>query len=128
MNEESRQSGFQRYEERIRAPRILFWIFIVMSIAVPVIGLAACFNLSSEAHSAWFQRSGSLVIACAVVAEYFAVSVFTTLNPNGFVSVGYKEFKEKYGALPARYTRIVLVLVVMGTLISGYGNLLFSKP
>lgn len=111
------------YRKSIFWDRVIFWTLLVFSLSAPVVFVAigeiwGCFGGYLD-----FHRSGSVMVAFGATAEIFAVRIFTALNPNGFVDVGFEEFKDKYGALPSRYTFVVLCVVVAGTLISGFGDL-----
>jgi hypothetical protein len=115
--------GFDRYEKEIKKPRLAYWLFVLLAIISPFIFLVIHIWGGPDSSFSAFHRSGSIMVSFGAIAEVFAVSIFTQLNPSGMVSVGFDEFKKKYGKLPSQYTFIVLVIVIIGTLISGFGDL-----
>lgn len=119
--------GFERYEKEIMKPRVMYWLFISLAVISPLVFLLIRFVGAPNCTLSGFHRSGSVMISFAAIAEVFAVSIFNKLNPSGFVGAGFEEFHKRYSRLPVRYTFIALLIAIIGTLISGFGDLVFES-
>ena len=113
-----------REEGRLLLARWLFILSLGAAVAAPLFALVIPFRPSNEMACTWFQRSGSLMVMLSLLAELSAVRIFNLLNPSGFVSVGFKEFENKYKNLPVKYSVLCLIAIGTGTVIWGYGDLL----
>lgn len=112
------------YLGMVRKQVWLFYCCLVVMILVPIGAWFSPWLPDGVTAASFFQRSGSALLAIGLIAELAAVRVYSILNPSGYVSMGYAEAGEKYGKYPARMTYAVLVAVALGTMISGYGDLL----
>lgn len=66
--------------------RKLFLIMLGLSILMPALALMDFLRPSTESIESWFQRSGSIMVLFAVVAEMQAYQMFDVFKPVGFVS------------------------------------------
>ncbi len=112
------------YEKPIKRHRLIFLLFTILAFLTPIIVVIVPWLPSEVDLPQWFQRSGSLVIVLAIVAESSAIAIYNILNPSGLVSTSFEEVNNQYGSLPNKYTKIALLLIGLGTLIWGYGDLL----
>ena len=112
------------YIGMIRTQVRLFWAWLFLMVLVPIAAWFWPWVPEGETAASFFQRSGSVLLAIGLLAELAAVRVYSILNPSGYVTTGFKGAAERYGKYPARMTYAVLVAVALGTLISGYGDLL----
>ena len=82
---------------------------------------------STETGSTWFQRSGSLVVLFAALAEFMVFKTYDYISPSeAAYSVPFdtpRYFKTIYNAI----STTGLILLVAGTLIWGYGDLIHAK-
>lgn len=115
------------YFGMIRTQVRFFWSWLLLMILVPVLAWFWPWLPEGETGASFFQRSGSVLLAFGLLAELSAVRVYSILNPSGYVASGFKEAGELYRKYPARMTYAVLVAVAIGTLISGYGDLLHQN-
>jgi hypothetical protein len=113
-----------REETKLLHARRFFIALSCLAVAAPLLALVVPCRPNQETLGAWFQRSGSLMVALSLIAELGAVRIFNILNPSGLASVGFDEFEERYKVLPSKYSLICLMEIAVGTLIGGYGNLL----
>ena len=111
------------YEKPILKYRVIFIAFTVIALLTPIILVVTPWLLEKESLENWFQRSGSLVVIFALVAESNAIAIFKILNPTGFPSTSFEEVRKQYDYLPNKYTKISLSVIGLGTLIWGYGDL-----
>ena len=80
--------------------------------------------------SLWFARSGSLAVLISAIIEYRNYSVQQQLNEIAQKSTAYFGAKpEKWKVPMARkmFDRAVLSTIIIGTLVWGYGDLLFEN-
>lgn len=76
----------------------------------------------------WFARSGSLVVLFGAFLEYNSLSTQQKLNEKIGSTIGYwQDNPIQYKVPESRniLNKIVLTTLVIGTLIWGYGDLLF---
>lgn len=77
----------------------------------------------------WFARSGSLMVLLAAVAEYWNFGVTQKLNERAVEATKYYNATPEKWRVPTkrRFVHGALVFtLIAGTLIWGYGDLLFS--
>lgn len=92
---------------------------------MPILALLIPWQPAGETLSSWFQRSGSAMVVFALLAEAKAIDIYNTLNPGGFVEKGFNEAKAAYANHPAKFSFSSFVLIALGTLIWGYGDIPF---
>ena len=115
-----------RYENVVLRDRRLFFIFAALSILMPALSLSGLLKPASEVLGVWFQRSGSTAVFFAVFAEWKAAKMFDELNPSGLVDQTLDSTRDKYLQQVKYYNYIALFLVVLGTVVWGYGDLFIS--
>lgn len=111
--------------ELIEAQVRIFYFSLFVMLMVPTLAWFFPWIPHGETPAEFFQRSGSALLAIGLLAELSAVRVYGILNPSGIVGNDYLEAREKYRNYPARMTYTVLVVIAVGTIISGYGDLLY---
>lgn len=97
-----------------------FFIFITLSVIAPA--LAFFFSPDSEPAETWFQRSGSIMILCAVVAEYNLIRIKTVLSPDYSPITRMMDLTDNFSKLSNRYSKIAGSVAIIGTFIWGYGD------
>jgi hypothetical protein len=111
------QEEFKKY----KLARLKFALCIFISV---VCGLLAAFGIlkpENEPREIWFQRSGSLVVLFAAIGEYYVSNMRVTLRPAGYVGITAMENELSFSV--KFFHSVALTLVVMGTIIWGYGDL-----
>jgi hypothetical protein len=114
------------YEDVILRERKLFFIFAALSILMPALSLSGLLKPTSEVLGVWFQRSGATTVVFAVFAEWKATNMLGVFKPLGFVDQTFHSTRDKYLKQVKFYNYIALSLVVLGTVIWGYGDLLIN--
>ncbi|EPF9727977.1 hypothetical protein ACSWLQ_002265 [Vibrio fluvialis] len=81
--------------------------------------------------SSWFQRSGSFMILFAVWAEFKLFKLGNNMNPRSehgqsWDDIGNSDALHKeFGGYVATFKTIAAILAIFGTLICGYGDLVY---
>ncbi|GAB0109223.1 hypothetical protein [Pseudoalteromonas distincta] len=115
-----------RYGNVILKERKLFFIFTVLSILMPMISLTGLLKPSCEALGFWFQRSGATTVVFAIFAELKAANMLSVFKPAGMVNRSFHSTRDKYIKQIKIYNYIALFLIVLGTVIWGYGDLILK--
>jgi hypothetical protein len=79
-----------------------------------------------ETLGTWIQRSGSCMAVFGLLAEARAVNCFFILHPRGLPSESINEAIKIYDKHPKRLNLISFLVIAMGTLIWGYGDIPFK--
>jgi hypothetical protein len=93
---------------------------------MPILSLLELFRPSSEVLGVWFQRSGATTVVFAVFAELKATNMLGVFKPSGFVDQTFHSTRDQYIKQVKIYHYIALFLIVLGTAIWGYGDLLIN--
>lgn len=118
-----------KIESRISKELFLIILLLVLSAIIPICAWHG-FLQQDEEVSIWFQRSGSLMVLFAVWAEYKLFKIHGLTNPMSRNGETYQDLahkgalKTKYGTMLITINFISAVLVISGTVIWGYGDLL----
>ena len=112
------------YTKRVLKERKLFLIFISLSIIAPFLSLCLDCRPENETLGSWLQRSGSVMVVLALLAEMRAYQMLDVFKPSGFVGETYSEVQEKYLPQVKLFNFLAFILIAVGTLIWGYGDLL----
>lgn len=98
---------------------------LIIAFVVPVVSVLFDLCATRSDPFYWFQRSGSITVLFAVIAEYFLFRVGADINPPPSSYVAEMKWNDKYGAKHRTCSVLALVLVVLGTFIWGYGDIPF---
>ena len=102
------------HERRIKAAIQQVLILCVCAVVPPLFSLTGIFRPEDEPLGQWFQRSGAVMIAFAVLAQFKASGIATMIAGTTFAESW--EAYHKYNRLQALVAGLSLVLVVIGTL------------
>lgn len=83
------------------------WLMIKIGLNIPL--------AMKDSPELWFQRSGSLITLVGVLLEYHLVKI-------RFMPYSERAEQKQISNFPER---VVLLMIVIGTIIWGYGDLLF---
>ena len=89
----------QRFNEQQLKVQKGFYIAIalfIVAIALPLLALAGVLKPVQESLGTWFQRSGSLTVLFAAMAEYSIVKLYAILWPSGIAIDRQKELQDLY--------------------------------
>ena len=112
------------YKKPIKRDSLWFYFFTVIALVTPIVAYFCPLRPPSESLTVWFQRSGAAMVVFALVAESKAISIYNILNPSGFVTVGFDEVEKEFKNRPALFNKISFLIIAIGTLIWGYGDLI----
>lgn len=98
---------------------------LIFAFVVPVISVLLDFCATRSDPFYWFQRSGSITVLFAVIAEYFLFRVDGDINPPPSSYVAEMKWNDRYGDKHRFCSVLALMLAVLGTFIWGYGDILF---
>jgi hypothetical protein len=113
------------YEKRINGAFVQALILCLCAVIPPLFSLTGIFRPEEEPLGQWFQRSGAVMTAFAVFAQFKAAGIATMIAGGTFAETW--EAYHAYNRLQALAAWLSLVLVVIGTLIWAYGDLLFPE-
>jgi hypothetical protein len=114
------------YEKGIRRAFLQVLVLCLCAVVPPLFSLTGIMAPEDEPLGQWFQRSGAVMTAFAVFAQFKAAGIATMIAGGTFAETW--EAYHKYNRLQALVSWLSLVLVVIGTLIWAYGDLLFPDP
>lgn len=104
-----------------------FWIlFIAWVVAIVIIALLMLLKPVSEDWGKWFQRSGSIIVVLAILAEIKIKNIERTVfspNPWGVYCEIYIE--KKFSSLCKTFGRLTWLAAAIGTVIWGYGDVIW---
>lgn len=116
--------------EKILAEASKFSLELCFLILAYLIMAISAIASAQTGDGLWFGRSGSLAVLLSAIIEYRNYSVQQKLNEIAQESTAY------YGAEPEKwkiplsrkmFDRAVLSTIIIGTLVWGYGDLLFRS-
>jgi hypothetical protein len=115
------------YEKGIRRAFLQVLILCLCAVVPPLFSLTGIFAPEDEALGQWFQRSGTVMTVLAVLAQFKAAGIATTMIAGGTFAETWEAY-HKFHRFQVLAAWLSLVLVVIGTLIWAYGDLLFPEP
>ena len=115
-------------ESSIRRELFLIVPLLTISAVIPVCAWHGILQQDDNV-SIWFQRSGSLTVLFAVWAEYKLFKIRKLTNPMSEGGETWQDLAHQ-GALKTKYKKMLnvinfisVILVIIGTVIWGYGDL-----
>ncbi|WP_348971451.1 hypothetical protein [Pseudomonas atacamensis] len=110
------------YEKRILKARRWFLFWAALAVAVPVVVVLVVWTLDKP--SMWISRSGAIMAAIAFLAHLKSDVMMGVLKPGGFVDKSFRPTKEKYFGQIVLCGRFAVSIVLLGSLVWGFGDLL----
>jgi hypothetical protein len=117
-----------KIESSINRELLLIIPLLILSVVIPTCAWHGVLQQDASV-SIWFQRSGSLTVLFAVWAEYKIFKIRALTNPMSDGGETWQDLAHQ-GALKTKYKKMLAVinfisvtLVIIGTLIWGYGDL-----
>lgn len=115
------------YEKPFNKERVRFFIFTILAVSAPFASIYIPWRPENIDLGNWFSRSGAAMVVLSLLAEANALKIFNIFHPSGFVDISFKDFEEKFNKWPALLNKIAFTLIAIGTLIWGYGDILFKN-
>ena len=97
---------------------------LILSALIPVLAYFGIFQPESEPIGSWFQRSGSIGVLFAAIAELFMNKIAPFVNAGGIVGESEIEWEKEFYTYYRNICILGGVLALVGTIIWGYGDLL----
>jgi hypothetical protein len=113
-----------QHEKRINRVLLRACLFCVLATTIPCVLSLLPFKPPSEPFSLWFQRSGAVMTAFAVFAQVAASNLYNEIQGSDFAEswAAFHKYENAQRAISITST----VLVIVGTLIWGYGDILIG--
>jgi ABC-type glycerol-3-phosphate transport system permease component len=123
MTDQDNETLRRKHEARVW--RAFLWAcgLCLCAVIAPLLSmLLGRFRPQAEPFGQWFARSGAVMTVFAVYAQFKAASIVTMIQ--GSTRALYREYKRRQTIVAV----LSLVLAVIGTIVWGYGDLLFPLP
>lgn len=114
------------YEKRIRRAFLQVSVLCLCAVIPPLLSMLGSFRPQAESPGQWFERSGAVMTVFAVFA-HFKADTIATMIAGGTLGESWEAY-HKYKRHQAVVAGLSLVLMVIGTVVWGYGDLLFPCP
>lgn len=104
-------------------------IYIIMffTMLIPFVALyIPILKPSDELLAFWFQRSGSIIVVLALWIELKNNKANSLINPRGFITEEFEVIKKEYGKRHSFVTWFGFWVAIIGSIIWGYGDILFK--
>jgi hypothetical protein len=115
------------YEKRIKRAFLQVLVLCLCAVVPPLFSLTGIFAPEDEPLGQWFQRAGIVMTVFAVLAHFKAAGIAATMIAGGTFAETWEAY-HKYNRFQVLAAWLSLVLVVIGTLIWAYGDLVFPEP
>jgi hypothetical protein len=115
------------YEKRIGHAFLEALILCLCALLPPLLSLTDIFRPEDEPLGQWFQRSGIVMTVLAVLAHFKAAGITTRMIAGGTFAETWEAY-HKYNRFQTLAAWLSLILIVIGTLIWAYGDLVFPEP
>lgn len=115
----------QEDEKRIRQAFAKTLLLCLCACTPPLLSLVGLFRPNGVSPSQWFERSGSVMTVVAMLAQFETYSVSAMIRGGGFAE-SWDAYR-KYSPYQNLAAALSLLLVAVGTVIWGYGDLWFSQ-
>jgi hypothetical protein len=102
-------------------------VLCLCAVITPLFSLMSIFRPEDEPLGQWFQRAGIVMTVFAMLAHFKAAGVAAAMIAGTTFAETWEAY-HKYNMLQTRAVWLSLVLIVVGTLIWAYGDLLFPEP
>lgn len=113
-------------EPRIKRTLIVCTILLGLTVLVILFGSVSTFRPSADDPEVWFQRSGALLVAFGAIVEFMLLSINGAVNPSGSSGEQHLEMARKYQLKYRIMSYVAFVVIFVGTVIWGYGDLLYK--
>ncbi|GJL65154.1 MAG: hypothetical protein NPIRA05_01250 [Nitrospirales bacterium] len=109
----------------IRKKFLIVLSLLVLSVTISVLFyFVPALNPTPDPHDVWFQRSGSFVVIIAIWAETILIQTEGYIDPYNEKHSTYDEVPYEFNFHYAKLEKWIFFLILAGTLVWGYGDLL----
>lgn len=113
--------------ESIKKKLILYGILSVLCFFPPALSICIDLMPDKENLASWFQRSGSIMVVLAVWAEFKLLAIEGYISPSGTAYVVPFDTPAYFKTLYKVVSVTLVVAIIIGTVIWGYGDLLIRS-
>ena len=115
------------YSEKHKVKNSLWLVLflILLALLVPIFAVMIPYRPGAENLASWFQRSGSVMTIISITIDVKLFSIYQWFHSSNSLSKKLEDFKERYYRNYKYMSLMALLLTVSGTLIWGYGDLIF---
>lgn len=118
-------TGYKEDTRTLRRKLFLSFILVVVAATLPFLSwYLPEWAPKNETAASWFQRSGSLVVILAAYAEYILFKTYDYISPSEAAYAVPFDVPSWYKHFYNVVSGVALTLLVVGTVIWGYGDLL----
>ncbi|ENB9665506.1 hypothetical protein [Pseudomonas putida] len=110
------------YERPLQKARRSFFGWGLLAVLTPIVAAAICYRF--DAPSSWISRSGAVMAGFAYLSSLGAQGMSDVLIPNGYAGQTFADLPERYGSQITLFKKISVVLVLIGTAVWGFGDLI----
>jgi len=108
------------YEKAVLQSRTPFIIYASLAIAAPIAAIALCYGLDKP--SMWIARSGAIMSGLSFLAGLKARDMADVFNDESFAGNSFGIARGKFGPQISRFVKLSTALVVIGTIVWGFGD------
>lgn len=109
-------------ERPLRNARSGFFFWGLLAILTPIVAVAICYWWGTP--SSWVSRSGAVMAGFAFLANLGAQGMSDVFIPNDYAGQTFGNLPQRYGAQIKWFKRISVALVLLGTAVWGFGDLI----
>jgi len=122
--------------EHLKIVKSKLWkygLLCVVSFLPPILSICIPYSLflsylpENETLSTWFQRSGSLMVVIAIIAEFKLFSLNDYFDLNDTRVFGPVDLPATYKSIYKAIIIVALISMVIGTIIWGYGDIIIKN-
>ncbi|MNJ49435.1 hypothetical protein D3C77_446650 [compost metagenome] len=112
------------YEQAAIKARRGFIGYAVLAVLAPITAVLLCYGLDKS--SLWIARGGAVMAGLSFLADLKARDMDAVFKPGGWVGDTFNESRNKYLPQVKTFLKISVSLVLIGTAVWGFGDLLPS--
>jgi hypothetical protein len=112
------------YEPLVIRARNGFIAYALIAILVPLAAAVLCYGLGKP--STWIARGGAIMAGVAFLADLKARDMADVFKPSGFVSDTFNATRSKYFLQVSICQKLGIALILIGTIVWGFGDVLPS--
>ncbi|WP_143481871.1 MULTISPECIES: hypothetical protein [Pseudomonas] len=112
------------YEQAVLRARRGFVLYAILAILAPITAVALCYGF--EKPSTWIGRGGAIMAGLSFLADMKARDMAAVFKPSGYVGISFSSTRTKYLPQISFFLKVSVGLVLLGTAVWGFGDLLPS--
>ena len=117
-------------KETIKTIKAKLWrygLLCFFAIVLPFVSFFCPFMPTTETQASWFQRSGSIMVVMTIWVQFKLFAIAGYLDPSDTAYVVPFDTPKVYSTMHNIISLTTTVVMILGTLIWGYGDIPFGK-